>query len=75
MICGGSHNSAIALCTYGNTCGMNCIAELLQGFCDAAEQQSKAEVFDSSNDLAVCNDLSDVDVQVQSTQEVQYTSF
>eukprot|EP00953_Heterococcus_sp_UTEX-ZZ885_P017653 9876-Heterococcus_DN1.PRE.1 len=52
---------------------MHCITELLQGYCDAAEQQSKAaEVYDSSNDLALCNDLSDVDVQVQSTQEVRF---
>jgi hypothetical protein len=52
------------------------VAELLQGFCDAAEQQSKAvEVFDSSNDVALCNDLSDVDVQVQSTQEVRHHKY
>jgi hypothetical protein len=78
-ICGGSHvSAAAAACIYGATCGMHCIAELLQGYCDAAEQQSKAaEVYDSSNDLALCNDLSDVDVQVQSTQEVHfmYTHF
>jgi hypothetical protein len=47
------------------------ITELLQGYCTAVEKQAKAPVYDASNDPAVCNDLSDVNVQVQSTEEVR----